>query len=70
MKRSKTRINVHSTDYTLNYLKFLAGFRASAPSARAYGLSPEEAARKRTEVDICLSKPKNKLNGLGDDRER
>lgn len=51
--RKKNKIN---TDYTLSYLKFLSGFRSSAPSARAYGLSPDEAARKRVEVDICLGR--------------
>lgn len=48
--------NKISTDYTLSYLKFLSSFRATAPSARMYGLSPEEAARKRAEVDICLGR--------------
>lgn len=51
MKRNKIQ-----TDYTLAYLKFLAGFRSSAPSARAYGLSPESARIKRSEVHICLGK--------------
>jgi hypothetical protein len=49
-----TRRNVKNTDYTLNYLKFLAGFRSSAPSAYAFGLTAEQARVKRTEVDICL----------------
>lgn len=48
--------NKKQTDYTLSYLKFLAGFRASAPSAYAYGLSPEAARIKRAEVDICLGR--------------
>jgi hypothetical protein len=51
-----THKNKNKTDYTLSYLKFLAGFRASAPSARAYGLSPEAARIKRAEVDICLGR--------------
>jgi hypothetical protein len=49
-----TRRNTKNTDYTLNYLKYLAGFRVSAPSARQYGLTPEQARIKRSEVDICL----------------
>lgn len=50
------RKNKKQTDYTLSYLKFLAGFRSSAPSAWAYGLSPEAARVKRAEVDICLGR--------------
>lgn len=51
--RHKNKIQ---TDYTLAYLKFLSGFRSSPPSARAYGLTADEAARKRAEVDICLGR--------------
>jgi hypothetical protein len=49
-----TRRNTRNTDYTLSYLRFLAGFRVSAPSARAFGLTAEQARIKRSEVDICL----------------
>lgn len=51
--RKKNKVN---TDYTLSYLKFLSGFRATAPSARMYGLTADAAARKRAEVDICLGR--------------
>lgn len=54
MKRKNT--TVRGTDYTLAYLRFLSGFRASAPAARAYGLSADEAKQKRHEVDICLGR--------------
>jgi hypothetical protein len=57
------RKNVRNTDYTLNYLKFLAGFRASAPSARQFGLTPEQARTKRCEVDICLKAGRMKEMG-------
>lgn len=50
------RKNKVQTDYTLAYLRFLAGFRASPPSSWQYGLSPEEAAKKRREVDACLGR--------------
>lgn len=49
-----TRKNTVNTDYTLAYLKFLAGFRKSAPAAQKFGLTPEQARIKRGEVDICL----------------
>ena len=49
-----TRRNTKNTDYTLAYLKFLAGFRSCAPAALKFGLTPEQARIKRAEVDICL----------------
>jgi hypothetical protein len=55
------RKNKNNTDYTLSYLRFLAGFRSSAPAARAFGLTAEQAKQKRTEVDICLGRAKKEL---------
>lgn len=51
--RKKNKI---MTDYTLAYLRFLAGFRASPPSSVRYGLTPAEAQKKRAEVDACLGR--------------
>lgn len=51
MRRNKVQ-----TDYTLSYLRFLAGYRSSPPSAWRYGLTPEQALKKRSEVDACLGR--------------
>lgn len=56
MKRKTTPVNKLATDYTLSYLRFLSGFRASAPSARQYGITPEVAAEKRAAVHACLNR--------------
>lgn len=59
MKRKSAPVNKLATDYTLSYLRFLSGFRASAPSARQYGITPEEAAEKRATVHACLNRGVN-----------
>ena len=44
-------------DYTLAYLRYLAGVRMSPPDAKSYGLSDAEATNKRTDVDravVCI----------------
>ncbi len=51
-----TAPNKKNLDYTLAYLRFLAGFRASPPAALKYGLTPEQAEEKRNMVDACLNR--------------
>jgi hypothetical protein len=62
------RRNIKETDYTLAYLRFLAGFRSSPPSAYSYGLSPEAAQEKRTMVQNCLNQ--GIVNTVGTDQHR
>jgi len=43
------------TDYTLAYLRYIAGVRISAPDARSYGLSEADATTKRGLVDRAVT---------------